>query len=226
MIMNGEICQISKKYGKNQILRDVTFSIGAGEAVGIIGANGSGKSTLLRILAGVQKADSGRFLWRGIDLLRRGADRPVAYVPQGTPLMEELSAYDNLRLWYEKDALKRSLDSGMLKELGVNEFLKKPAKKLSGGMRKRLSVGCAIANNPEIMLLDEPTAALDLVAKERLMNYFEGFVGRGGTVILVTHDLSELATCARCYLLQDGTLSLCNDFERHRLVQKMEQHEA
>ncbi|MBQ7718470.1 MAG: heme ABC exporter ATP-binding protein CcmA [Clostridia bacterium] len=223
--MNGEIRQISKKYGKNLVLRDISFEINAGEAVGIIGVNGSGKSTLLRILAGVQKADSGQFIWNGSDILRKGAGTAVAYVPQGTPLIEELSAYDNLRLWYEKAALERSLSYGMLKELGVDEFLKKPAKKLSGGMRKRLSVGCAIANEPEIMLLDEPTAALDIVAKERLMSYFNGFVQSGGATILVTHDTQELEYCARCYLLSDGILSLCDKTDRHSLVQRLDQDE-
>lgn len=223
--MNGEICQISKRYGKATVLRDVSFTIDAGETIGIIGANGSGKSTLLRILAGVQKADSGRFLLGGIDLLRHGAGNKVAYVPQGTPLIEELSAYDNLRLWYEKDALKGSLESGMLKQLGVDEFLKKTVKKLSGGMRKRLSVGCAIANDPAIMLLDEPTAALDLVAKERLMTFVADFARRGGSVVFVTHDTQELEYCDRCYLLSGGVLSPLADIDRHSLVQKLGSHE-
>ena len=225
MMVNGEICRISKKYGKNQVLRDVSFPFGAGEAVGIVGVNGSGKSTLLRILAGVQKADSGQFFWRGTELLSGGAGGLVSYVPQGTPLIEELSAYDNLRLWYEKDALEESLTHGMLRELGVDEFLKKSAKKLSGGMRKRLSVGCAIANDPEIMLLDEPMTALDLVAKEKLMNYFHGFGRGGGAIILVTHDTEELQNCKRCYLLDEGVLSPCEDLDRHRLAQKLVGHE-
>lgn len=223
--MNGEVLNISKKYGKNQILRDVSFPINGGEAVGIIGANGSGKSTLLRILAGVQKADGGRFLFGGIDLLCHGGSNKVAYVPQGTPLIEELNAYDNLRLWYEKDELKRSLDGGMLKKLGVDEFLKKPVKKLSGGMRKRLSVGCSIANDPQIMLLDEPTAALDIVAKERLTEFVGDFVKRGGAVILVTHDTQELKYCSRCYLLNDGVLSPIENLDIQTLVRKLESHE-
>lgn len=223
--MNGEVSHIAKKYGKTPVLRDVSFSFRAGEAVGIIGANGSGKSTLLRILAGVQKADGGSFFWNGSDLLRAEADKTVAYVPQGTPLIEELSARDNLRLWYEKDALSRSLAEGMLKALGVDEFLDKPARKLSGGMRKRLSVGCAMAGDPAVMLLDEPTSALDVVAKERLMNYFNDYVRGGGAIVLVTHDTLELANCTRCYLLNEGTLSLCGDIDSRSLAQKLDRHE-
>lgn len=223
--MNGQICQISKKYGKHFVLRDISFTVDSGEMIGIIGANGSGKSTLLRILAGVQKADGGSFLWKGENLFSKGKYDMVAYVAQGTPLIEELSAYDNLRLWYQKDALEKSLSCGMLKELGVDEFLKKPAKKLSGGMRKRLSVGCAISNEPEIMLLDEPTAALDLVAKERLMKYFNGFIQNGGAIVLVTHDTLELEYCTRCFLLKDGMLEPCDKTDRQSLVKKLEQYE-
>ena len=97
------------------------FGFERGDAVGIVGANGSGKSTLLRIAAGILKPQGGEFLWEGSDLLRSPAARQqlVAYVPQGTPLIDELSALDNLRLWYAPEALRASLENGMLRELGV-----------------------------------------------------------------------------------------------------------
>ena len=99
--MTGEIREVYKSYGKKAVLRGVTISAERGEAVALLGANGSGKSTLLRVLAGVLKPRSGEFLWDGVDLLRARAEREntVAYVPQGTPLLEELTALDNLRLW-------------------------------------------------------------------------------------------------------------------------------
>ena len=88
----------------------------------------------------------------------------------------------------------------MLRQLGIPDFLKIPAGKLSGGMRKRLSIGCAISRDPQILLLDEPTAALDLAARERLLDYFSAFRIRGGLILLATHDLRELAFCSRCYM--------------------------
>ena len=204
--MTGEIREVYKSYGKKAVLRGVTISAERGEAVALLGANGSGKSTLLRVLAGVLKPRSGEFLWDGVDLLRARAEREntVAYVPQGTPLLEELTALDNLRLWYDREALHASLDGGMLRRLGVHEFLKTPVSKLSGGMRKRLSIGCAIARDPQILLLDEPTAALDLTARERLLEYFSVHRERGGMLLLATHDLRELEFCSRCYLLSGG----------------------
>ncbi|MBE6909501.1 MAG: heme ABC exporter ATP-binding protein CcmA [Ruminococcaceae bacterium] len=223
--MTGEIRDIQKSYGKTTVLRGVTFSAERGEAVALVGANGSGKSTLLRVLAGVLSSQGGEFLWDGVDLLRSrpALGRTVAYVPQGTPLLEELSALDNLRLWYERDALAASLDGGMLRELGVQDFLKKPVSRLSGGMRKRLSIGCAISRDPQVLLLDEPTAALDLAARERLLDYFAAYCARGGTILLATHDLRELAFCARCCLLSGGVVSPYEyDGDARRLAQALE----
>lgn len=204
--MTGEIRDIQKSYGRTPVLRGVSFGAERGEAVGIVGANGSGKSTLLRVLAGVLRPQAGEFIWEGGDLLRSRAalERTVAYVPQGTPLIDELSALDNLRLWYDRDTLRASLEGGMLRELGIPEFLKTPAARLSGGMRKRLSIGCAISRDPQILLLDEPTAALDLAARERLLDYFFSFRSRGGLILLATHDLRELEACSSCYMLRGG----------------------
>lgn len=204
--MTGELRDIRKSYGKKTVLRGVSFGAERGEAIGIVGANGSGKSTLLRVLSGVLRPDAGEFYWEGSDLLRSrpALERTVAYVPQGTPLIEELSALDNLRLWYDADALRASLHDGMLRQLGVQDFLKVPASRLSGGMRKRLSIGCAISRDPQILLLDEPAAALDLAARERLLDYFAAFRARGGLIIMATHDLRELESCSRCFLLRGG----------------------
>lgn len=223
--MTAQIRDIRKSYGKKAVLRGVSLEAERGEAIGVVGANGSGKSTLLRTLAGVLKPLSGEFLWEGSDLLRSHAalERTVAYVPQGTPLIDELSALDNLRLWYDADALRASLDGGMLRELGVGEFLKVRASRLSGGMRKRLSIGCAIARDPQILLLDEPTAALDLAARERLLDYFGGFRARGGLILLATHDLRELACCSRCFLLRAGMAEpYLFDGDARRLARELE----
>ena len=206
--MDLQVENIVKHYGRKPVLNGTGFAASAGDCVGILGTNGTGKSTLLRIIAGVLKANAGRCLWRGEDLLKNASLRSqtVAYVPQGTPLVEELSALDNPRLWYEPKALERSLEEGVLRQLGVNEFLTTGASRLSGGMRKRLSIGCAIAKSPDVLLLDEPTAALDLVCKERILDYFESFRKAGGLLVMVTHDQWELGMCSSHYLLSGGLL--------------------
>ncbi|MBR5343055.1 MAG: ABC transporter ATP-binding protein [Oscillospiraceae bacterium] len=224
--MEAEILDVKKRYGRKEVLRGTSFRVAAGSCMGILGANGSGKTTLLKIMAGVLRPDGGRFLWQGEDLLRSAARRAeaVAYVPQGTPLIEELSARDNLRLWYSPEALECSLDSGVLRQLGVDEFLKTTASRLSGGMRKRLSIGCALARDPAILLLDEPTAALDLVCKERILRCFEDFRQAGGLLVMVSHDPWELEMCDDWRLLRGGLLeSYTYTGERRALIRDLEQ---
>lgn len=206
--MQIDVKQITKSYGKKEVLKDISFSAAGGQCIGILGANGSGKSTLLSILAGVQERDSGAFLFDGEDLFQNRKKRStlVGYVPQGTPLIEELTAWDNLLLWYSKDELKQELKNGVLKLLGVDGFLKLPVRKMSGGMKKRLSIGCAMAKKPPVLLLDEPTAALDLACKQEIGNYLEKYKQAGGLLLLTTHDALELSLCDRIYIIKDGVL--------------------
>lgn len=219
-----EIKQIQKKYKKKAVLTDINLDVQEGSCVGILGGNGSGKSTLLSILAGVQKADNGSFLWGGADLFKNEKIREeiLGYVPQGNPLMEELTAWDNLRLWYEKDELKKELDGGVLDMLGIPDFLKVPVRKMSGGMKKRLSIGCSVANHPKLLLLDEPSAALDLICKERIGNYLKDFKAQGGSIILATHDVQEIELCDIWYILKNGMLEpYLYDGNVHHLVGKL-----
>ncbi len=222
----SELVNIRKSYGKKEVLRGVSLPLEKGCSLALAGPNGSGKSTLLRLLAGVIPSGGGQFFWQGADLMRERAlaRKVVAYVPQGTPLIDELTARDNLRLWYAKEAMERSLEEGMLRQLGVGDFLKTPAGKLSGGMRKRLSIGCAMSGQPEILLLDEPTAALDLPCKQALLDAFSLFRRQGGLILMATHDPMELASCDRVYLLSGGTLSLYDyDGDPRRLARVLEQ---
>lgn len=219
--MKIELSGIQKAYKRKVVLENVSLTAEEGSCVGILGGNGCGKSTLLSVLAGVRKADAGSFLCDGKDLLQNTALRNamVGYVPQGNPLIEELSARDNLRMWYDSGTLKRELENGVLAMLEIDTFLKVPVHKMSGGMKKRLSIGCAVAARPKILLLDEPSAALDLVCKEKIYNYFVAHNAEGGILLLATHDLQELALCDQCYILKQGILTPYQyDGDLHRLA--------
>jgi ABC-2 type transport system ATP-binding protein len=219
------ISHIRKSYQKKTVLHDISLQVSLGECIGILGGNGCGKTTFLSILAGVLKGDGGTFVWREngreADLFQneRLRTRLLGYVPQGTPLLEELTARDNLLLWYDRQTLEEELRTGMLAMLGIPDFLKKTVSKLSGGMKKRLSFGCAIAGHPDILLLDEPTAALDLICKERIFNYMGEFKDKGGILLLVTHDTQGLAFCDRWFIIREGRLvPYTYDGNVHRLV--------
>ncbi|MBO5106465.1 MAG: ABC transporter ATP-binding protein [Clostridia bacterium] len=207
--MKLEINHIKKSFGKKQVLRDISLTAEKGECIGILGANGSGKSTLLTILAGVQKAGGGEFLLNGENLFKNSSlrSKTVGYVPQGTPLIDELTAYDNLLLWYSKKELKAELENGILKLLGINEFIKVPVRKMSGGMKKRLSIGCAVAKKPPVLLLDEPTAALDIACRQDIAEYLKGYKAAGGILFLTTHDPLELELCDRLFIIKEGLLT-------------------
>lgn len=207
--MEIKIQNIQKRFGKKQVLKGIDLTCTGGQCIGILGSNGCGKSTFLSILAGVLPGDDGKFLWDGQDLLRqtRLRSRLVGYVPQGTPLLEELTARDNLLLWYDKEELSKELETGVLKLLGIKDFLTVPVHKMSGGMKKRLSIGCAVAKRPPILLLDEPTAALDLACKENIADYLRQYKASGGLLLLTTHDVLELQLCDAWYIIKDGVLT-------------------
>ena len=197
---------IRGSYGKKKVLCGVDISAEAGQCVGIVGTNGCGKSTLLNILAGMRKADSGDIYFDGT-VVRNQQDfiRFVGYVPQENHLIPELRVLDNLRLWYrDANALRQSLEKGFLKALGVDEMCQIKAGKLSGGMKKRVSIGCALAGNPPILILDEPDAALDLPGKADIRRYLALYRQMGGTILLATHDEPDLDLCDRVFALCKG----------------------
>ena len=213
--MKLEIKELRKKYGKKTVLDGANLTVQGGTCVGILGGNGSGKSTMLSILAGIIRADGG-----SIQAVNGEDQAKIGYVPQGTPLLEELSAKDNLRMWYDSQTLAKELESGVLKSLGVDTFLKVPVKKMSGGMKKRLSIGCAVSGNPDVLLMDEPTAALDIVCKDQIYSYIREFRKKGGIILLTTHDVSEIEICDLCYVLKDGKLYEYHfDGDVHKLAQ-------
>lgn len=209
--MQIQLNHIQKNFKKKTVLQDVTCSAVPGDCIGILGENGCGKSTLLSILAGIQKADGGSFLFQEQDLLKSPKLRSqlIGYVPQGTPLLQELTALDNLKLWYElsNQNLAYDLEHGVPALLGIPEFLHTPVYKMSGGMKKRLSISCAVAHKPRILLLDEPSAALDLICKERINEYFIEYTKQGGIILLATHDPQQLPLCNKCFILKHGQLS-------------------
>lgn len=200
---------IESAYGRKTVLAGVDIAADAGQCVGIVGANGCGKSTLLNILAGLRDAKAGDIFFDGQRAQGRNAGRLfqgyTGYVPQENNLIPELSVRDNLLIWYrDRQLLARELQEGFLKVLGVDGMLSMKAGKLSGGMKKRVSIGCALAGNPPILILDEPDAALDLPGKADIRSYLILYKQRGGTILLATHEESDLDICDKIYALKGG----------------------
>ncbi len=206
--MELEVRGIRKSYGRKLVLRQVSMQAQAGVCMGIVGANGCGKSTLLKILAGVEKADGGSIWVDGKELKKpvREMAEYAGYIPQESILIPELTVEDNLKLWagfgdYRKN--KKNLEA-LCGQFQVGGFLKEKVKNLSGGMNKRVNIVCALIHDPSLLLMDEPSAALDLVFKEELKGYIKDFTGRGGSVLICSHDEGEIAECGSLWAIRDG----------------------
>lgn len=225
------VIDIHKKYKKRKVLDGASFQADRGECIGIVGPNGCGKSTLLGILSGSLKADSGSIYFDESEIsLNKGISGSFAgYVPQDNPLMERLSVLDNLRLWYcesHRD-LKEDLKNGVPAMFGLADYASYPVEKLSAGMKKRLSIACALAKDPKILILDEPGASLDLICKEDIKKHLRRFIQNGGTVILTSHEESELDLCDRMYLLENGCLNeLPERLNGRELMERMTKRHA
>ena len=206
-----EISGICKSYRRQVILEGVELTVEPGDCVGIVGYNGCGKTTLLSIISGALKADKGSIVFNG----RQAVGRPrvfaeeAAYVPQENPLMEELTVRDNLLLWYRgsRKGMEEDLKNGAAAMLGVDKMLNRTAGKLSGGMKKRVSIACALSNHAPVLIMDEPGAALDLECKELIRNYLREYMAGGGAVMLTSHELAELALCTQMHVLRRGRLT-------------------
>ena len=196
------VSSINKSYGKNKVLTDISLTVEPGQCIALLGINGSGKSTLLGILAGSIKPDSGSF----------GFDTPAstALLPQDNPLLPELSALDNIRLWNpgSKRSVLNENNMSICRSLGVDTFLDKRVSRLSGGMKKRLSLAITMMSDPDLLLLDEPLASLDLLCKNGILRYLQSYTACGGSVIIATHETSALDICDQIYTLKEGHIHL------------------
>lgn len=214
---------ISFSYRKKQVLRDVCFTAKEGDFIGIIGKNGCGKSTLLSVLAGVRKPDSGSVSFLNKNLFAKSTvpAETIGYVPQLNPLLPELSVGDNLKLWLrDTSSSNKEACASLYREMDLADYLSVPVAKLSEGMKKRVSIASVLQNHPKLLILDEPSAALDLPCKELIHNQLLSFTAAGGIVLFTTHEEAEFSLCTTLYILKDGVLQLADPAQdRHTLVQ-------
>jgi ABC-2 type transport system ATP-binding protein len=193
-----EARELRKSFGDREALKGVSLEARAGELVACIGPNGAGKTTLLTILAEVQPADSGS--------VRRPAGR-VGWVPQQPALYGKLSVRENLQLFarLERVADVDATVTRMLAETGLADRMEDQVAELSGGNRQRLNVAIGLLSDPAVLLLDEPSAALDPRQRERLWTFIADLAERGTSVVYSTHAVMEAERYAsRVLVLADG----------------------
>ena len=177
---------LSLCYDKKTVIDSAEFHIEKGQAAVLVGDNGSGKSTLLAAVAGAMKPKRGSVQLGGT----------VGYVPQGSGLVEELTFADNLRFF----AALAGVDVPARLPMGADVLRKVRVRDMSGGMKKLCSIVCAVMAKPDILLLDEPCAALDAEHKAQLRDYLCQMKAEGTTILYVGHNPDEYETFADCYL--------------------------
>lgn len=217
-----EAMDLRKKYGSGPestfALRGVNFAVRQGEYVSISGPSGSGKSTLLNMIGALDRPSSGRVLLDGVDIsklsssdLARIRNSKVGFVFQDFNLISRMTAVENVELPLSiggvpvKERRERALS--LLKGFGIKDKAGRSPRELSGGQRQRVAVARALANNPSIILADEPTGNLDSENARLTMEFLERLNTEfGKTLLIVTHDLDAAARAERTIMIRDGAV--------------------
>ena len=197
-------------------LKGLDLQVKKGSFFGLLGPNGAGKSTLINILAGLVIKTSGIAKIGNIDqdTNEREFKRSIGVVPQETNFDPFLTPYESLDIQAGLYGVRKSDRniSQILKRLGLEGKSSAYMRSLSGGMRRRLLIGKALVHGPEVVILDEPTAGVDIDLREMLWNYMKDLNAKGTTIILTTHYLEEAeALCEKIAILNKGELIACND---------------
>ena len=206
-----EIKDVTKSYGRQKVLQNVSFEIMEGELFGLLGPNGAGKSTLIDILTGIQSMDSGDIFINGKSIKTDKVEirKHLGLVPQDIALLEELNAFDNLEYFgglygLAGQELKSQIEK-LLEVAGLTDKKKEKVKNYSGGMKRRLNIAVAMLHNPSILILDEPTVGVDAQSRQHIFDYIQSLAEQGTTILYTSHYMEEIETlCKRVFILDLG----------------------
>lgn len=198
----------------------LSFDVRPGEIFGLVGPDGAGKTTTMRMLAGILTPDGGEASIAGVDVVHdpEGAKHVLSYMPQRFGLYEDLTVDENIRFYADLFGVKRAERVSRAEELlhaaGMNEFRKRLAGKLSGGMKQKLGLACALIHRPKVLLLDEPTTGVDPVSRRDFWRILYELLAEGVAILTSTAYLDEAERCHRVALLHQGKLLFCDTPDR------------
>ena len=211
---------VNKELGKRQILKDVTMAVKQGDIFGYLGPNGAGKTTTIRIILGLLTATSGKVSLLGQDVQVNNVRQKIGFVLEADGLYDNLSAYDNLLYYarlYDIPQPSQKVDK-VLKQVGLAERGKDKVSTYSKGMRQRLAIARAMAPNPELLVLDEPTAGVDPTGQIEIRQLMLDMIHKEKkTILLSSHNLDEVQRiCNRIALIHKGQIRLYGELEQFK----------
>ena len=207
-----DVHDLRKSFGALKVVDGLSLQVAKGEICGFLGANGSGKTTTIRILCGLLVADSGHGTCLGLDIIRQAPliRRQVGYMTQKFSFYDDLTVFENLDLVasvYEMPHAREAVRS-IMERMGLADRRDQLAAQLSGGWKQRLALAACILHEPQLLLLDEPTAGVDAKARREFWDLIHDMAGDGLTVPVSTHYMDEAKRCNRIVYLADGRIVL------------------
>jgi ABC-2 type transport system ATP-binding protein len=205
-----------RRFGSVAAVQNVNFEIMRSEIFGLVGPDGAGKSTIMRMLAGVLRPDAGEIHLAGIDVVANPerAKPYLSYMPQRFGLYEDMTVAENIFFYatlFEVPAkIRRERSRELLAAAGLQSFERRLAGKLSGGMKQKLGLVCALIHTPRVLLLDEPTTGVDPVSRRDFWGILYSLREHGVTIVLSTAYMDEAERCSRLALLHAGEIRHCD----------------
>lgn len=211
-----EVHELTKSFPGVIAVDHLSFSIKKGEIFGLVGPDGAGKTTVMRMLAGVMAPDSGGAVVAGCDVVAapESAKQRLSYMPQRFGLYEDLTVDENIgfyaKIFGVKAAARDERAARLLAAAGMSEFRSRLAGKLSGGMKQKLGLVCALIHTPDVLLLDEPTNGVDPVSRRDFWRILYSLLNEGVTILVTTAYLDEAERCHRIALMHEGRMLFCD----------------
>lgn len=204
-----ELQHINKSFAKKQVVKDLSFQIDKGEILCLLGPNGAGKSTTINMISGILKQDQGMISYQGNDIIKMKKQylHDLGVVPQDLALYEDLSADQNIRFFASLYGLKKTaLDACVQKALAFSELTDRAGDKVktfSGGMKRRLNIACAIAHQPKLVIMDEPTVGIDPQSRNHILTSIRELQKEGMSILYTTHYMEEVEAIADRIIIMD-----------------------
>lgn len=208
-----DVKNLTKRYGRNEVLKSISLSVNSGEIFGLFGPNGAGKSTFISILATLYKPTSGDILINGLSV-REEPDRikgMIGFVPQDVALYPMLSGLDNLDFWAGIYGLRGNTKKERIAEAievsRLADRIKDRVSQYSGGMKRRLNIAVSLMHHPELLIMDEPTVGVDMQSEKCILDVLEKLKKEGRTIVFASHNIDELETiCDRIAVMDKGRI--------------------